>query len=61
MTLPRNFEQRARECENSRSGARVFRAGVFREAVFLSLKERGEPMDVPRGSQREGDGDIAVD
>lgn len=56
MTLPRNFEQRARECENSSS-----RAGVFRKAIFLSLKERVEPVDVPRGSQREGDGDIAVD
>ena len=56
MTLSRNFEQRARECKNSSS-----RAGVFREAVFLSLKERGEPVDVPRESQRERDGDIAVD
>lgn len=56
MTLSRNFEQRAREYKNSSS-----RAEIFREAVFLSLKDRGEPVDVPRGSQREGDGDIVVD
>lgn len=47
MTLPRNFEQRVREANSSS------RVGVFREAVFLSLKERGEPVDVPQGSQRE--------
>ena len=50
MTLSRNFEERARECKNSSS-----RAGVFREAVFLSLKEREASLWMCPGEVRESE------